>query len=403
MRTKLLGLLAVYLGVSIILTGCWNSRELNDLAIVSGIGMDKLDDEEGYRVTFQIINPSSSAPTTGAASGRPPVMVISATDRTIFGALRKASKRMTRQLFFAHTQLLIIGESLARSGVDNIFDIFERSHELRLNSAVLIAKNTDAGSVLKLLTALESLPSTGLVKKMQNTSRVWGENRKVDVFEVIKGITGEGDFTINGIQIVGSAEEGMKKSSLEQTDPLAGSNMSGLGVFKNGKLISWLNGPESRGTQWLLGKLEETNVNIDSPDREEDIAVNVFYSTTAVKIDLRDGKPMFHIHIREEGIISEAGSFVDLSKQEELEKLEKELGGQTASEVKLALKAAQEMKADIFNFGNELKRTHPKLWESVKKDWGTIFAEGELDLQVDAYIRSTGMRLKPYMPAEQKE
>ncbi|MNU05649.1 hypothetical protein D3C72_2505290 [compost metagenome] len=61
------------------------------------------------------------------------------------------------------------------------------------------------------------------------------------------------------------------------------------------------------------------------------------------------------------------------------------------------------MKADIFNFGSELKRTHPELWGSVKKDWNTVFADGELDLQVDAYIRGTGMRLKPFMPAEQKE
>ncbi len=403
MRTKLLGLLALYLGVSVLLTSCWNSRELNDLAIVSGIGMDKLDGEEGYRVTFQIINPSSSAPTTGAAGNRPPVLVISETDRTIFGALRKASRRATRQLFFAHTQLLIIGEPLARSGVDHIFDIFERSHELRLNTAVLIAKNSDAASVLKLLTALESLPSTGLVKKTQNTSRVWGENRKVGVFEIINGITGEGDFTINGIQIVGNAEEGMKKSSLEQTDPKAGSYMTGLGVFKNGKLISWLNGPESRGTQWLLNKLEETNLNIDSSDRKEDISVNIIYSKTAVKIDVRDGKAVFHIHIREEGSINEAGSFVDLSKEEELEKLKKELAEQTASDVKMALKAAQEKKSDIFNFGNELKRTQPKLWKTVEKDWISVFAEGELDLQVDAYIRGTGMRLKPYIPEKKRD
>ncbi|CAH1194511.1 Spore germination protein B3 [Paenibacillus auburnensis] len=403
MRTKLIGLLTLYLGVSVLLTGCWNSRELNDLAIVSGIGMDKLDDEDGYRVTFQIINPTSSAPSTGASSSQPPVMVISSTDRTIFGALRKASRRMTRQLFFAHTQLMIVGEPLARSGINNLFDIFERSHELRLNTTVLIAKNSDAASVLKLLTALETQPSTGLVKKTQNTSRVWGENRRIGVFEVINGITGEGDFTINGIQIIGSAEEGKKKSSLEQTEAPAGSIMSGLGVFKNGKLISWLNGPESRGTQWLLDKLEETSVNIDSLDRNKDISVNVFYSKTSVKVDLQEGKPVFHIHIREEGSINEAGSFVDLSKEEELEKLKKELAEQTASEVKMALKAAQEKRSDIFNFGNELKRTHPELWKTVKKDWNSVFAEGELDLQVDAYIRGTGMRLKPYFPVEKRE
>lgn len=212
MKAKLALLLAAVLGCSLVLSGCWNSRELNELAIVSGIGLDSLDGKQGYRVTFQIINPSSSAQTTGSASNQPPIIVVSATDRTIFGALRKASRRATRQLFFAHTQLVLIGESLAEKGITSVFDIFERSHELRLNSAVLVSKGTDAASVLKLLTTLESMPSMGLLKKMQNTSRVWGENRKVTVFEVINGITGESDFTVNGVEIVGDAAEGEKKA-----------------------------------------------------------------------------------------------------------------------------------------------------------------------------------------------
>ncbi|MNB78809.1 Spore germination protein B3 precursor [compost metagenome] len=400
MKAKLALLLAAVLGCSLVLSGCWNSRELNELAIVSGIGLDALDGKPGYRVTFQIINPSSSAQTTGSASNQPPIIVVSATDRTIFGALRKASRRATRQLFFAHTQLVLIGESLAEKGITSIFDIFERSHELRLNSAVLISKGTDAASVLKLLTTLESMPSMGLLKKMQNTSKVWGENRIITVFEVINGITGESDFTINGVEIVGDAAEGEKKSSLEQSDPMVGSLMSGLGVFKEGRLIGWLNGPESRGTQWVLDKLNETNVNIDSPDMEEDIAVNIFYSKTRVKVDLRDGKPVFHVHISEEGIINETGGFVDLSKEDELQALEKGIADNTAAEVRQAVKAAQDMKTDIFNFGNELKRIHPQAWETVKEDWSAAFVEGELDLKVDAYIRSTGMRLKPYIPAK---
>lgn len=99
MKAKLALLLAAVLGCSLVLSGCWNSRELNELAIVSGIGLDSLDGKQGYRVTFQIINPSSSAQTTGSASNQPPIIVVSATDRTIFGALRKASRRATRQLF----------------------------------------------------------------------------------------------------------------------------------------------------------------------------------------------------------------------------------------------------------------------------------------------------------------
>lgn len=397
MNTRGMRLVAAALCV-VMLSGCWNSRELNDLAIVSGIGIDLLPDTNEYQVTFQLVNPSSTATSFGASTGQPSIIVVSATNRTLFGALRRASKRATRQLFFAHTQLVILGESLARSGVNDVFDIFERSHELRLNSAVLVAHGSDAASVLKILTPVESLPSIGMVKKTQNTSRVWGENRTINVFNIIEGITGEGDLTINGVEIQGKAEEGIKKSNVERSETQARIVMDGLGAFKDGKLVYWMENSEARGTQWLLNRIEETVINIDAADKKESIAVNIFYSKTKVKIDIEDGLPVFHVHIREEGIVNETDSFVDLSKREEILKLEQEIQKQTASEVKQALQRGQKMKNDIFNFGNELKRTNPQGWASLDKNWGEIFAKGKLDLHVEAYIRSTGMSLKPYMP-----
>ncbi|MEK4005674.1 Ger(x)C family spore germination protein [Paenibacillus sp. FSL H3-0333] len=382
------------------LSGCWNSRELNELAIVSGIGMDLVPETDEYRVTFQLVNPSSTSTSTSPGSGKPAVVVVSATDKTMFGALRRASKHVTRQLFFAHTQLIVLGESLARDGINDIFDIFERSHELRLNSEILVARGSDAASVMKLLTPVESLPALGLVKKAQNTSSVWGENRIIRVFDVIQGITGEGDLTINAVKINGDAEEGKKKSNLEGSETLTETMMSGLGVFRQGKLLYWMKDSEARGTEWLLNQIEETVLDIDSDDKKESIAVNIIYSRTEVKTTMEDGLPVFHVTIAEEGSVNETDSFVDLSKREEIMKLEQELEKKTRIEVMQAFHKGQQLESDIFNFGNELKRTNPQEWAALDGDWGRIFAEGKLDLKIKAYIRSTGMSLKPYIPED---
>lgn len=380
------------------LGGCWNSRELNELAIVSGIGMDLVPETDEYRVTFQLVNPSSTSTSTSPSSGKPAVVVVSATDKTMFGALRRASKHVTRQLFFAHTQLIVLGEPLARDGINDIFDIFERSHELRLNAEVLVARGSDAASVLKLLTPVESLPALGLVKKAQNTSSFWGENRPISVFNVIQGITGEGDLTINAVKIKGDAEEGKKKSNLEGSETLTETMMNGLGVFRKGKLLYWMKDSEARGTEWLLNEIEETVLNIDSGDKKESIAVNIIYSRTELNTTIENGIPVFHVTIAEEGSINETDSFVDLSKREEIMKLEQELEKQTRLEVMQAFQKGQQLESDIFNFGNELKRTNPQEWAAMDRDWGRIFAQGKLDLKVKAYIRSTGMSLKPYIP-----
>lgn len=388
----------VYMVMLLLLTSCWNSRELNDMAIVTGIGMDKVPNTDEYRVTFQIVNPSATATSVGVSTGQPPITVYTSTDRTLFGALRKTSKKAARQLFFAHTQLLVIGESLAKSGINGIFDVFERSHELRLNAVVIVSRETEAASVLKLLLPIESIPALAVVKKNKNTAKLWGENRAISVFELINSITGEGEPVISGVRIFGDAEKGKKKTYLEQSEVEAVISLSGLAVFREGKLKGWLDGSEARGALWIQNKIEQTSINIDSQKKQDTIAIDISHSKTKVKVKLREGVPVFHIYINEEGSVNESQDFVDLSKRKELHKLEIELAEKTKEEVTKSLQAAQSMGCDIFNFGNELKRVDPKAWESVKDQWPDVFAKGELELHVEAYIRSTGMRLKPFLP-----
>ena len=41
--------------LTILLSGCWSKRELNELAIVVALGIDKID--EDYEITVQIVDP----------------------------------------------------------------------------------------------------------------------------------------------------------------------------------------------------------------------------------------------------------------------------------------------------------------------------------------------------------
>lgn len=178
------------------------------------------------------------------------------------------------------------------------------------------------------------------------------------------------------MKINGDAEEGKKKSNLEGSETLTETVMSGLGVFRQGKLLYWMKDSEARGTEWLLNQIEETVLDIDADDKKESVAVNIIYSRTEVKTAIEDGLPVFHVTIAEEGSVNETDSFVDLSKREEIMKLEQELEKKTRTEVMQAFHKGQQLESDIFNFGNELKRTNPQEWAALDGDWGRIFAEG---------------------------
>jgi spore germination protein KC len=64
----------VLLILSLILTGCWDRRELNEIAITLALGIDKVDDK--FQLTAQVVVPSEVS--MKQSSGRSPVTLFQA-------------------------------------------------------------------------------------------------------------------------------------------------------------------------------------------------------------------------------------------------------------------------------------------------------------------------------------
>ena len=57
---RILALILLHIVITLFLSGCWNRRELNDLAIAVAAGVDWVDGR--YRLTVQVANPGHSPP-----------------------------------------------------------------------------------------------------------------------------------------------------------------------------------------------------------------------------------------------------------------------------------------------------------------------------------------------------
>lgn len=403
MKAKRVMLYLLILGIMISLTGCWNGRELTKLAFVLAMGIDRSPKTNEYKVSFQVVIPGSVATgITGGGGTTTPVAIFTGKGNTLFSAIRNASKRVSRQLFFAHLQLVVIGEELAKQGIQDLFDFFERSKEPRLTTLVLVARGSEAKPIISTLTSLEKIPANSVSGKIKMSSTLLSENFGIEIYEVLRGLVNEGEPIINGVKLTGDPDKGMEKSNVEQTRSAAEVIIQGMAIFKNGKLKGWLDNGEARGTTWILNKMKSTIVELDCKKKKNSIGVEIIRSSTELHVELKNGEPLFHIHIKEEGNLSEVQCPIDLSNVTVIGDLEKDWEIKTKSEVMSAVKAAQKEKSDFLGFGDAVKRADPKLWEKIKTDWSGIFATSKVDVKVDAYIRRAGMRLKPYM-SEQKQ
>lgn len=82
----------VLLILSLLLSGCWDSRELNEIAITLALGVDKVEDE--YQITVQVVVPAEVSMKTG--SGRSTVTLFQSNGKTVYEAFRKMTKDSPR-------------------------------------------------------------------------------------------------------------------------------------------------------------------------------------------------------------------------------------------------------------------------------------------------------------------
>lgn len=387
-------LLMVLTSLIVELTGCWNSRELTDMSIVVGMGVDTVPDSDDYSVSFQIVNASAMSATVGSVGGTGalPIVTYSSQGDTIFSALRKASRNAPRRLFFGHVQLVVIGEDAARRGIDDLLDFFERSHEVRLSSAVLIARESTAENIISIITPLEKIPSIGLSRRSRITSSIWGESAYTNVKDVINQLVGPGEPIIGGIQLLGDRKLAKTDKNLKNTQPPSKVQVEGISLLKNGKLNGWLDDHPARGVLWIRNEMKGTVINFPCNPSKGQRAVVVVRSKTDVQPRMQDGKPKFLIHVKEEGFLAETNCTLDLVNRQAMLEIQDQWIAQTKKDIHAAVKAAQEAESDILGFGTSLQEKLPKQWKAVENHWTRTFAESEVDIQVEAYIRRAGMR-----------
>jgi len=378
--------LLIIICMLLLTTGCWSKKDLNELAIVTAIGIDKTKD--GYSVSIQVLNPSELAGNT--SSGRTEVVRFVKSGETVFEALRKLSTDTPRSIYLAHLREVVFGEELAREGIGKALDFISRDHEMRTDFYITVAKGSTAADILNIQTAIEKVPANKLFNALENSESVWAAAKTVKLDELINSIVSKGkEPVLTGIYHYGDAEVGGSIENVHNVSPDTGLRIDYLAVFKKDKLIGWLNMNESKGFNYITDNIKNTVVTIEQEDGK--ITIETLRSKTKVKGKMEKGKPVIDISITPEGNIADVESSIDLSKPENIDKLEKGYSDNIKEKVQTSIQKVQEdFQSDIFGFGEVIHRADPKAWKGLKDNWDEHFTNLNVNVHVKADIRRLG-------------
>lgn len=271
MRMKYRSLVLLLLGIAIVLSGCWDRRELNDLGIAVGMGLDKHGDR--VQVTTQTVNPGEVAARESSANYSTPVTTLKATEKTTLEALRKLTIVTPRKIYISHMRVLVIGEELAREGIMKVMDGISRNNEMRSDFFIIVAKGTTAEKVLKILTPIEKIPANKMFNMLEVSEYAWAPTVKVQLDKFIAGLVNPTqDSILTGVEIIGDKEKGQTKNNMTRSEPYANLRYTGVALFKHDKLVDWMTEEESKGYNYIMGNVKHTVGHIAMSFRRYDRA-----------------------------------------------------------------------------------------------------------------------------------
>lgn len=388
-RSGFLRLTAICLIVILSATGCWNRRELNTLAVVMGVGIDKGEAQGQVRLTAQIVKPGQlkTHQAGGGGSGGKAYINIENTGETVFSTIRRFTHKFNQKLYFQHNQILVFSREIAQEGVQKSIDFFLRDQETRLTVFVLVAKNK-AGEILDVHPQLQNIPAidiadilkaqhatsqTSLVRMDQFTSRLMSRT------------------TAPIAPFIEVSEESNEKRAY----------VSGTAVFKKDKLVGELNDAETRGLLWVLGEVKSGIIDVDCPGGNGKISLEIIRANSKVTPEIKDDKIHITVKIKEEGSLGSQSCSEDFTLPTAIEALEKRKAAAIRNEVLAALKKARELNTDIFGFGDSVHQKYPKQWQEYETRWDEIFPHIEIELSIEAKIRRLGRINKPAYPEKE--
>lgn len=370
--------------VILLCPGCLGGRELSELEIVIGIGIDSTESPDSILLTAQVVdvNQLGLSGNGGGGKEKKAYWNVSFAGETIYEAVRQMTHKTANRIFLPHCQVVIYGRDVAEKGLYKHFDFFVRSLELRLTSFVLIARDR-AGDVLDAKPQTEDLPAINihnLVKSYGFTSHLYDVTLKEFTSRLIS------EHTSPIAPIISVTGEGDNKDIL----------ISGLAVFNDDKMVGELDMDETRGLLWVINKVKSGVLLVPTPENTGIAAFEIESAKGKVRPEITDeGKIIMHIDINLKANLSEHTSVEEISNIETFELLQDGISEVVVSEITAAYEKSAKTSSDIFGFNELLQKKYKKMWPEYKDIWDEVYKNIKLDISVQSKITKTNLIKKP--------
>lgn len=365
---------ALFFAISITLllftVGCAEQKILERISLAILIGYDLENDNEVTATTaIRTVNQDYESV----------VLTKSETDATSKGTRVKVNLNTSKKVMAGQLRVVLVGKELAEAGLNDTL------HTLVINSEV-------SSSVY--LAVVDGDTKSLITAPYENVSDV-GQH----VFNLLDhNIEQELTVSSTGHEVLRDHYSSFKNMvlpvlKLEGKDQI---QISGIALFDNTKMVGQLtDGDNVFYVQMLRKKFENGTLQIEIPGDAFQVKDNIQLAIDSIKSNrtikvTNPNTPEFDIQLDVKCRLLELSEDLAIGDPMILNKIEEEMSKKMKSELEGILKFAQDLKSDIFGFG-EIYHGSVRDSDLDEEKWTELFPKSKMNLNVDVQIIRNGV------------
>lgn len=364
-------------------TGCKkaiiNRVEIDNHTFIRASGVDIVPDESDA-VNLTIVS-ENVEDDSKMFSGEKKANIVSVQGKTLFEANRNFHTFMNRDIFWGHSQFILLSEEVCKNNIVKYLDFYIRDHELRLTSKVLIVEGSTVEDFFRQTNSAQYFIGEKLESLVSNIGAL-SLSKEFTVYELINVF--ESDFSSAYIPIIYLTDR--KNIDTNNNSNKMDMALEGYAIFKEFKMIGTLHGYDARGLNFITNDIN-SGIIVVKDDNNDDISLEIISSSTKIKPKYNNDNLSIVIDINISCNIAEQEGTQDIYTEEGIEKLKEQQENTIKLEVENVVKYAQKNNVDIMGIGDAIFHKYPVRWEKDLKDnWKDLFPQINIDVEVKSKI-----------------
>ena len=374
----------------ILLAGCWDARDVEDRALVVGLGLDR--ERNGQLVvSLEVTVPRGTSARPGITGNQPgqrgnqgaaePKVVLTGRGRTVHEALAQIRDGVRFDLFLGHVRVVVVGADLARAGLQQQLEMLVQNPEIRRLIPLAVVEGRARDYLLSPVTqdATAALYLSQMLDDLVRTGRA----PNVDLSRFLTDVSEPGVDPIVSVLARAAGTEG-------------GLEWAGLGIFRDDRLLQVVPPPRAWYLMWAAGSSRRTTVFV--PLRETvsgGLILDIFHVESRLHLDGGPAGRRAVIRLLLEGRVAEHGTGgIDLTQTATMHRIQARTQADLQRQVQEAVAAVRRLGADPFGIGRALRVAEPVLWRRPAAATSREAARVPATVQVLLRIRRTGLTIR---------